>query len=355
MTQPTAPTHFDIVGSFLPPCYLEKARADVQAGEIPREDLTRIENQAIRNLVLRQKALGLSVLTDGAFRQDAGPEGFLLGFAGVERAAGTGCLRLTGRLSADGHPVVEHFRFLQALEDPYTTARPTIPAPAQCLIQLVLPANLPHTQQHYPHRDVLLDDLVQSYRRVIADLYAAGCRTLLLDDPTWSLLADPLAQPLLEVDADGLEALRAQCLAVNELALADKPSDLTVTTRIRRNGPTTRWTYGGHGAEQLFRRSRADAFHLSFDPARGDSFAPLQAIPEGKQVVLGLISTSTPLWEDQEPIAACIRRAARYVPLDRLSLSPQGGFSAHGRGVRLTEREQWARLAQAKEIAASVW
>ena len=52
---------------------------------------------------------------------------------------------------------------------------------------------------------------------------------------------------------------------------------------------------------------------------------------------------------------ARIHEAARYVPLDRLYLSPQCGFASCEIGNKLTEEEQWAKLKLVKEIAEEVW
>ena len=98
---------------------------------------------------------------------------------------------LTGKLSVGVHPFVEHFKFVKALEDENTVAKQTIPAPAQFLEQLIMPMNLPDTRKFYPTDEELIADLVAGYKKVIADLYAAGCRNLQLDDCTWAALWIP--------------------------------------------------------------------------------------------------------------------------------------------------------------------
>lgn len=47
--------------------------------------------------------------------------------------------------------------------------------------------------------------------------------------------------------------------------------------------------------------------------------------------------------------------AAKYIPLERLCLSPQCGFASCEIGNKLTEEEQWAKLKLVKEIAEEVW
>ena len=68
-----------------------------------------------------------------------------------------------------------------------------------------------------------------------------------------------------------------------------------------------------------------------------------------------LVTTKNPRLEDKQTIIARIHEAARYIPLDRLCLSPQCGFASCEIGNKLTEMQQWAKLALVKEIAEEVW
>ena len=98
-----------------------------------------------------------------------------------------------------------------------------------------------------------------------------------------------------------------------------------------------------------------DALFLEYDDERSGGFAPLAKVSENKKVVLGLITTKSPVLEDKEKVIARIYEAAKYVPLDRLCLSPQCGFASCEIGNKLTEEEQWAKLKLVKEIAEEVW
>ena len=83
------------------------------------------------------------------------------------------------------------------------------------------------------------------------------------------------------------------------------------------------------------------AFYLEFD--------------DGKKVVLGLVTTKSPRLEDKDAVIARIHEAEKYIPLDRLCLSPQCGFASCEIGNKLTELEQWNKLKLVKEIAETVW
>ncbi|SDW76581.1 Cobalamin-independent synthase, Catalytic domain [Kandleria vitulina] len=108
-------------------------------------------------------------------------------------------------------------------------------------------------------------------------------------------------------------------------------------------------------ADYVFAKENVDALYLEYDDERSGSFAPLAKVSDDKKVVLGLITTKSPVLEDKDEIIAKIHEAAKYIPLDRLYLSPQCGFASCEIGNKLTEEEQWNKLALVKEIAEEVW
>ena len=108
-------------------------------------------------------------------------------------------------------------------------------------------------------------------------------------------------------------------------------------------------------ADYVFAKENVDALYLEYDDERSGSFAPLAKVSDDKKVVLGLITTKSPVLEDKDEIIAKIHEAAKYIPLDRLYLSPQCGFASCEIGNKLTEEEQWNKLARVKEIAEEVW
>lgn len=108
-------------------------------------------------------------------------------------------------------------------------------------------------------------------------------------------------------------------------------------------------------ADYVFAKENVDALYLEYDDARSGGFAPLAKVSPDKKVVLGLITTKSPVLEQKEDIIRRIHEAAKYIPLDRLYLSPQCGFASCEIGNKLTEEEQWAKLALVREIAEEVW
>ncbi|WP_449077023.1 5-methyltetrahydropteroyltriglutamate--homocysteine S-methyltransferase [Ruminococcus sp.] len=369
MSKNNVPFRFDYVGSFLRPDYLKKARSDFEKRNITKEELTEIENKAITDLVKKQKELGYKVITDGEFRRATWHLDFMWGFNGVAHKKtekgvafhGEPALIddtwLTGKISADNHPFVEHFKFIKTFEDENTVAKQTIPAPAQFFQQMIIPANIETTRKFYATDDELITDIANGYKKVINDLYNAGCRNIQFDDCTWGVLVAE-GSVIRYGKENNLEDIKEKLLKVNNLAIEGKPEDLVITTHIcRGNYHSAYFSSGAYDsvAEPLFGRENVDAYYLEFDDERSGGFEPLKYVSGNKKVVLGLITTKSPKLEDKQTVIERIKEASKYIPLDRLYLSPQCGFASCEIGNKLTEEQQWAKLALVKEIAEEVW
>ena len=365
-----APFRYDYVGSFLRPAELKKARADYEAGAITIEQLKIVEDRCITELIAKQKAVGYHVITDGELRRAAWHLDFMWGFDGIDHSAAKDGLPfhdeaakiddtfLNGKISVSAHPFVEHFKFVKNFEDENVVAKQTIPAPAQFLEQMIMPMNIESTLKFYPKDDELIADIVAGYKKVIADLYAVGCRNIQFDDCTWGCFVDPRANFFFDADNDRLEILQQQFLKINNLVIEEKPEDLMINTHICRGNFHSTWACTGaydKVAALVFGQEIVNAYYLEFDDDRSGGFEALKEITGDKKVVLGLITTKRPQLEDKATVIARIYEAAQYIPLERLYLSPQCGFASCEIGNKLTEEEQWAKLALVKEIAEEVW
>ena len=172
------------------------------------------------------------------------------------------------------------------------------------------------------------------------------------------MFCDSGYQGFLETSGLSLAQMQEEYLRLNNLAIEGKPADLALTTHVCRGNYHSTWaSQGGYApvAPFLFAQENVDAFYLEFDDERSGNFEPLKHVAEGKKVVLGLVTTKNPRLEDKQAVIDRIHEAARYIPLDRLCLSPQCGFASCEIGNKLTEMQQWAKLALVKEIAEEVW
>lgn len=371
MSNLQTPFRYDFVGSFLRPEKLKKARRQFNEGKIDAAALKKVEDEAITELVSKIKELGYHVITDGEFRRATWHLDFMWGFDGIGHtptktglpfhgeAAMVDDTYIVGKIGLTGeHPFVDHFRFVKALEDENTVAKQTIPSPAQFLAQFTMPFNRGCTEKHYPNEQELVNDIVAVYGKVIDDLYAAGCRNLQLDDCTWGMFADKIGHTLYGTTREGIVEFQKAHKDINNKVIANAPKDMIINTHVCRGNFHS--TYASEGAydsvaDILFGEENVNAYFLEFDDERSGGFAPLAKVSGEKKVVLGLITTKSPVLEDKQLVIDGIHDAAKYIPLERLYLSPQCGFASCEIGNKLTEEEQWAKLRLVKEVAEEVW
>ena len=371
MSNLKTPFRYDFVGSFLRPERLKEARRAFDNGDIGYDELKKIEDETITELVSKLKELGYHVITDGEFRRATWYLDFMWALDGVgHKPTKTGLpfhgedalvddTYLVGKLKLSGeHPFVDHFRFVKQFEYENTVAKQTIPSPAQFLAQFLFPFNLESTFAQYESEEAFIDDVVEVYNEFIRQLYDAGCRNLQLDDCTWGMFTNKSGSILFGTTKEGTVEVQKKYKDVNNRVIDAAPDDLVVTTHVcRGNYHSTYISSGPYDAvaDVLLGEENVSAFFLEFDDERSGGFEPLAKVPEDKKVVLGLVTTKRPELEDKAVLHARIKEASKYVPLERLYLSPQCGFASCEIGNKLTEEEQWAKLRLVKEVAEEVW
>lgn len=365
------PFRYDYVGSFLRPEKLKAARAQFDQGLLTYDKLKEVEDQAITDLISKIKSLGYHVITDGEFRRATWHLDFMWGFDGIghtptktglpfhDEAAMIDDTYLTGKVGlSKKHPFIDHFKFVKQFEDETTIAKQTIPAPAQFLAQFTMPFNRIATEKYYDSDTDLISDIVAAYGAFIQDLYDAGCRNLQLDDCTWGMMADRSGHLAYGVSQEGLLDIQKTHKDINNQVIANAPKNLIINTHVCRGNFHS--TYANSGAydpvaDVLFGQENVNAYYLEFDDERSGGFEPLAKVSDDKKVVLGLVTTKSPKLENKEEVIARIHEAEKYVPLNRLYLSPQCGFASCEIGNKLTEEQQWSKLKLVKEIAQEVW
>ncbi|WP_275553547.1 cobalamin-independent methionine synthase II family protein [Mixta sp. Marseille-Q2659] len=367
MQRTTAPFRADVVGSFLRPAAIKRAREQFAAGEIDAVALRRVEDEEIRHVVEQQRACGLQVVTDGEFRRAWWHFDFFDGLQGVERyEAEQGIqfngiqtkargVRVTGKLGFGDHPMLEDFRFLNSISGD-AVAKMTIPSPSVLHFRggrQVIDAEV------YPDLKEYFNDLALTYRDAIKAFYDAGCRYLQLDDTVWAYLcSDDQKRQIRERGDDPEELARTYAYVLNK-ALEGKPADLTVGLHVCRGNFRSTWiSEGGYEpvAEILFGGVNIDAFFLEYDNERSGGFEPLRFIKPGhQQVVLGLITTKQGELETAESVKARIKEATQFIDINQICLSPQCGFASTEEGNNLSEAQQWDKLRLVVDIAKNVW
>ncbi|WP_264273003.1 cobalamin-independent methionine synthase II family protein [Duffyella gerundensis] len=367
MSQFTAPFRADTVGSFLRPQAIKQARTQFAAGDIDAATLRQIEDEQILDVVNKQRANGLQVVTDGEFRRAWWHFDFFAGLDGVElyeaeqgiqfngvqtKAHG---VRVTGKLGFSQHPMLEDFRYLKSIAGD-AVPKMTIPSPSVLHFRggrKTIDADV------YPNMDDYFDDLALTYRTAIAAFYEAGCRYLQLDDTVWAYLCSEDQKRQIRERGDDPEELARIYARVLNKAIEGKPDDLIIGLHVCRGNFRSTWiSEGGYEpvAEILFGSVNIDAFYLEYDNERAGGFEPLRFIKPGKQqVVLGLITTKQGELEDPAVVKARLAEAAQFVDLSQICLSPQCGFASTEEGNSLTEAQQWAKIRLVFDIAQQVW
>lgn len=362
------PFRADHVGSFLRPEALKTARLQRQAGEISGDALRAAEDEAIRNLVEKQKDCGLRAVTDGEFRRSWWHLDFFAGLEGLrKKATGKGfvfhgvhtraeSVELVDEIRFGVHPMLEHFAFLRDCAGTHT-AKMTIPSPAMLHFVLAVRDKQFARPSFYPTEDAFAEGIVQAYRDAVAAFYGAGCRYLQLDDTSWGELCSTEHREAMRARGIDPDGLAERYVDIVNAAIAERPADMAVTMHICRGNYRSTWfSSGGYEpvAPRLFADGRLDGFFLEYDTDRAGDFTPLRHIRD-QQVVLGLVSSKTGELEKAEDVLARIEEAAAVVPIDQLCLSPQCGFSSTEEGNTLSEDEQWAKIRFITELAATVW
>jgi 5-methyltetrahydropteroyltriglutamate--homocysteine methyltransferase len=263
-------------------------------------------------------------------------------------------LRVTGKLgSYSPHPMIEHFKFVAA----HTRAVPkmTIPSPSSLHFRYGRDA-VPNAI--YPDMDEFYRDLGESYRKAVCAFADAGCRYLQLDEVNFTYLCDPKLRQVVADRGENPATLPHIYAGMINAALADAPPDMVKAMHLcRGNFQSTFVASGGYEpvAEILFNEIGIDAYFMEYDSDRAGGFEPLRFVPPGKLIVLGLVTSKSGTLESKDMLKRRIEEAAKYVPLERLCLSPQCGFASTEEGNLLTEDEQWAKLARVVEVANEVW
>jgi len=363
---------FQHVGSFLRPDVLKQARKDFANKSITKEELTTVEDEAIKDLVTKEVAAGLDYATDGEFRRSYWHLDFFWGFDGVDHINyGEGyhfaheetrddTAILSGKIKFNkNHPFIKHFEFLKSLTDNLDIEpKQTIPAPSQLYIELIRGTNDDKIKEFYPNINDLYSDIETAYHEAILAFYDAGARVIQLDDCSWGLFLDDnfLATP--DGKAYANSGIQDILLNLNNKAIENLPEDLTINTHVCRGNYHSDFAFsGGYGpvADTLFAKENVDTYFLEYDSKRAGSFEPLAKVSSNKKVVLGLITSKSGELENRQDIIDRIHEASQFLPLDRLWLSTQCGFASTEEGNVITEQQQWDKLALVKSIQDEIW
>src|SRR5437763_8399067 len=360
------PFRADHIGSLLRPKTLREAFRKYAAGEHGERELRAAQDAAIRDVIRLQEDSGLQVITDGEFRRVSYWEKFVRLTAGLEvrdavfrfhdangHESNFTAPYVRARIARSAPITADEFRFVAK----HTARTPKITMPAPSTMHF-------YRFMDWGDRNVYRDaaaffaDLGKVYQQEIAELTAAGCRYVQIDEVAVAILCDPAAREKVKAmgeDPDRLVELYID--AINQ-AVANRPREMKIGVHVcRGNYKGMYLSEGGYDsvAEKFFGRTNVDHFLLEFDTPRAGGFAPLRFVPRDKGVVLGLVSSKTAALEKVDDLRRRADETARYIDPSPLSISPQCGFASSIGGNPVTEADERAKLKLCVDAARAIW
>ncbi len=370
----------DQVGSLLRPAPLKEAQARHDRGELGPDGLRAAQDRAIRDVVRAQERHGVDVITDGEFRrlnfQDsfgASVSGYAtrpdtLAFHEARAAGATSERRWDPGYSGAGPAVtlrrpalerlalarnlpLEEYRFASGLTD--RPVKVTLIGPDRVVQRL----DLAGSRGVYPDLDTFRADVVAIERRMVVELVAAGCSYVQIDEPGYTAYVDEHELAAMRARGEDSDVSLERSIAADN-AIVEGFAGVTFGLHVCRGNQRSMWHREGAYdaiAARLFGGLRVQRLLLEYDTERAGSFEPLRFVSRDTVVVLGLVSTKTPALEDRSEVVRKIEAASRYVPVERLALSPQCGFASDVAGNLLSEDDQWRKLELVASVAEEVW
>ncbi|HTM59297.1 MAG TPA: cobalamin-independent methionine synthase II family protein [Burkholderiales bacterium] len=370
----------DVVGSLLRPADWKQARLAFETGKMSADEFARVEEACVRRHLALQERIGLDVVTDGEVSRLNFQDSFGLAVSGYDagaetmktqekRASGTSLTRWEiPDLAAPGTPVVHRRPTVSKLAlvrnpplEEYKRAAPLTKRPVK--VSLIGPDRVMQRFDHaaskavYATIDAFVDDVVKVQRSMIQALVDAGCKYVHIDEPGYTAYVDQPSMDAMKKRGEDPMQNFSRSLRANARLIGNFPG-VTFGIHLCRGNQRSTWHREGSYdaiAERLFNELPHQRFLLEYDSPRAGTFAPLRFVPKDKVVVLGLVSTKVPELESVDTLTRRIEEAAKYVPLERLAISPQCGFGSDVVGNLISEDDQKRKLERVVEAARKVW
>ena len=360
----------DVVGSLLRPPDLLEARNDFLSGVLSSEEFKAIEDSAVDRAIALQEEAGLEVVTDGEQRRlsfqsqmTEAVEGFgkwdLDAFLwgdwkgddriGNQRTKRPHSLGVVSKLKRKRWLSVGEFVYLKGR----TTRIPKVTLPSPSLFSNFWSKR--KSSNAYATLEAFLADVTDILKDEVAELVRCGATYIQLDAPHYPLLLNSRLQRFYESRGWTSEKWLQAGIEMDNAVIGGHPG-VTFGFHLCRGNQGSRWLVeGGYDLIANFKRIGAQRFLLEYDGPRSGSFEPLKEVPEDKTVVLGLVTTKSPLRETVEDLTDRIREASSFVPRERLAISPQCGFGTSIIGNALSFEDQKRKLETLTATARLFW
>lgn len=356
--------HSEVVGSLLRPTYLVEARKQLETGELNAADFKVIEDRAVNEAIALQEAAGIDVITDGELRRYAFYGHLVEALAGFDKYGGWAIpfRDETGEELVLKRPVVveklQWKRSMCAEEWVYLRSRKSRPGKVTMISaqQAAAYYDPEKSKGAYATRDAYLADIVDFSRREVEELIRLGCTYIQIDAPQYAALLDPQMREGYRQRGNDPDRLIDVCIEMDNAIISNHPG-ITFGMHICRGNNQSKFYASGdyEPISRIFSRTLFQRFLLEYDDARSGGFEPLRHVPEDRFVVLGLVTTKKPRLETAAELRQRIEEATRYIPLERLALSPQCGFASTMEGNHISPEDQRHKLELVASVAQEVW
>ena len=360
----------DHVGSLLRPQKLLEARASWKGGKLTFEALQDIEDEAIQEVVKLQENVGLKAITDGEFRRENWWIDFISQIEGIvisepdvssefktDGGKGSGYIpkvvKTVSKITHNRSILDRDFEMLLKLTK--ETPKVTIPSPTRIHFH---GGRAAVDLETYPDLSNFWSDIARFYQDEIASLEQKGCRYIQIDDPVLTyFLDDRMRNNLQDIGENPDTLINTYATLLND-CIKNRRDDTYLTMHLCRGNALSSWIVsGGYAglANSIFPKIDVDSFFLEYDDERSGDFEPLDLIPNGKKVVLGLVTSKRGQLETADSIKRRIEEASKIIPLENLALSPQCGFASVDVGNLITLDEQMSKLELVVKTAETIW
>ena len=360
----------DHVGSLLRPQKLLEARASWKGGKLTFEALQNIEDEAIREVVKLQENVGLKAITDGEFRRENWWIDFISQIEGIvisepdvssefktDGGKGSGYIpkvvKTVSKITHNRSILDRDFETL--LKHTKETPKVTIPSPTRIHFH---GGRAAVDLEAYPDLSNFWSDIARFYQDEIAALEQKGCRYIQIDDPVLTYFLDDRMRNNLQDIGENPDALIDTYATLLNDCIKNRRDETYLTMHLCRGNALSSWIVsGGYAglANSIFPKIDVDSFFLEYDDERSGDFAPLDLIPNGKKVVLGLVTSKRGQLETADSIKRRIEEASKIIPLENLALSPQCGFASVDVGNLITLDDQMSKLELVVKTAETIW
>ncbi len=377
----------DHVGGLPRPVWLREIQARFEDGTVSAEELEAEQRRAVGAVIAKQEELKLPIVTDGEFTRHNFQESFGGAVAGFDatparyarrteseptQAARTPdsdavpTLRAPSGMGEPGpaivhrRPVVERLRLTRNLIlEEYQRAASLAATPVK--VTLTGPDRISQrfayesSRSVYRDMDEFLQDVVAIERQMIAEVVAAGCRYVQIDEPGYTAYVDGTSLEMMRARGEDPDQNLARSIAADN-ALTHDFDGVTFAIHICRGGGGGRggtWFHreGSYDAiaERLYSQLEFDRFLLEYDSDAAGGFDSLRYMPKGKMAVLGLVSNHGDV-ETKDYLKRRLEEASVYVSLEHAALCPRCGF-----GGAPDEKTVWQKLGVLREVASEAW